>query len=673
MKVNIKKSQGGYAVVPLVLATVAAIAATVAMSTSVVKTLVMSQSTAKARTLTETALAAAATQLGAMAAFSDNNVALLPTVQNAAFAPSGGGQLPAGLNVPTLDGWGNPIGYCLVSGVSPSDATAALVSASKDMVFQTPCNLAVAGQALGDDTVRVINSASLLKGRTGSMHHGRPLPNLSALNALQYITVGEIRPVMDDGSGKAALFFNPTGQAGKWVALQSQGSQMSPLLKGLVGYWPMDEVSGVTAFDAVGSHDLTFSSGVAAPGVFSNGRLISGSASVPLADIQASGSPQATIAMWLDSATYGSYPMLWSFDTYDIYYNKDYGYIGFNTVNGEVRGVPVPTTGKHLFVFVMDTRTNGGDNFAPDERIYIDGVKQTLSLAGLQPVPSNRTFGNTLWMGGNSASPSAQQLSNTFYDDFAAWKRALTDDEVAQLMQSGRSLGELMTIQAGFVQRGGAWQPMAEKPYPMCLDYRNKGAMADGVYLISPPGSAAPFQVRCDMSRDGGGWTVFQRRYSGGIDFYRPWSDYVAGFGALTGEFWLGLDKLNLLTSSPRSLRVDLGRYNSQVAYAKYTTFSVGSAATNYLLSVSGFSGGLAGDSMTVNGMPFSTYDADHDSWSGNCAATFHGAWWYGACHGSNLNGGWLNGPHSSYADGVEWSLWTGQYESLTYTEMKVR
>lgn len=33
---------------------------------------------------------------------------------------------------------------------------------------------------------------------------------------------------------------------------------------------------------------------------------------------------------------------------------------------------------------------------------------------------------------------------------------------------------------------------------------------------------------------------VFQRRMNGKTDFYRTWSEYRAGFGNLSEEFWLG-------------------------------------------------------------------------------------------------------------------------------------
>ena len=42
------------------------------------------------------------------------------------------------------------------------------------------------------------------------------------------------------------------------------------------------------------------------------------------------------------------------------------------------------------------------------------------------------------------------------------------------------------------------------------------------------------------MKTDGGGWTVFHKRFDGFVGFYRGWEEYKNGFGDLNGEFWLG-------------------------------------------------------------------------------------------------------------------------------------
>ena len=73
------------------------------------------------------------------------------------------------------------------------------------------------------------------------------------------------------------------------------------------------------------------------------------------------------------------------------------------------------------------------------------------------------------------------------------------------------------------------------------------------------------------------------------------------------------------------------------------------------------------------SGRPFSTKDRDNDESSVSCAQVYKGGWWYGHCHSSNLNGLYLGGPHTSYADGIDWSAWHGAYYSLKKVTMKLK
>ena len=204
-----------------------------------------------------------------------------------------------------------------------------------------------------------------------------------------------------------------------------------------------------------------------------------------------------------------------------------------------------------------------------------------------------------------------------------------------------------------------------------CSDLLKSGHTQSGVYSVNPDGRGN-FTVYRDMRTDGGGWTVFQRRQDGSVDFYRGWNDYKAGFGHLTAEVWLGNDKIHRLTASrPSSLRVELEDWNGGKAYAKYGTFNISDEQAQYRLEVGSYSG-TARDSLAYhNNMAFSTKDKDNDRWHSNCAVRWTGAWWYHSCHFSNLNGQYLQGNKND-SRRVWWHHFRDSL-SLKFTKMKLR
>ncbi|XP_078604535.1 microfibril-associated glycoprotein 4-like [Branchiostoma floridae x Branchiostoma japonicum] len=213
-----------------------------------------------------------------------------------------------------------------------------------------------------------------------------------------------------------------------------------------------------------------------------------------------------------------------------------------------------------------------------------------------------------------------------------------------------------------------------------CMELLTTGHDTSGVYTIYPEGDGkSAVHVYCDMDTDGGGWTLFQKRQDGSMNFYRDWQAYKTGFGDLRGEFWLGNDHLHRLTAQDvYELRVDLEDFEGNTAYAKYNIFRVEDEVHKYRLTVDGYNG-TAGDAMTDpdhphNGMYFSTRDRENDIHdTHHCAQEYKGAWWYEKCHRANLNGLYHAGVHQSFADGVNWFPWKGYDYSLKTTEMKIR
>ena len=227
------------------------------------------------------------------------------------------------------------------------------------------------------------------------------------------------------------------------------------------------------------------------------------------------------------------------------------------------------------------------------------------------------------------------------------------------------------------------------QPKRDCLEHKQVGRKVDGVYKIHQ-NILKIIQVYCDQTTDAGGWTVFQRRTDGSVDFFRDWEHYKQGFGNLQNEHWLGNQNIFTLTLQglyPRGndLRIDMMNGKKIKKSVRYANFHITNAATKYTLHVNGYTGTLADSLGYNNRQKFSTFDSDNDSKSNeNCALKFFGGWWFNGCFSTHLNGKYYSSGKMSIDSydkiilrnsGIHWASpgFNGAPDSLVFTEMKVR
>ncbi|XP_023175071.2 angiopoietin-related protein 7-like [Drosophila hydei] len=143
-----------------------------------------------------------------------------------------------------------------------------------------------------------------------------------------------------------------------------------------------------------------------------------------------------------------------------------------------------------------------------------------------------------------------------------------------------------------------------------------------------------PFPVSYDYKIAGPGWTVIQRRIGGTEDFNRNWEEYKTGFGDLQYDYFMGLEKIHLLTQSqPHELYIQLEDFNNEIRNARYTHFLIGSEEESYKLIKLGNFSGNSGDAFTKHlNMKFSTKDRDNDLVTNNCAIVHESGWWFHNC-----------------------------------------
>ena len=197
----------------------------------------------------------------------------------------------------------------------------------------------------------------------------------------------------------------------------------------------------------------------------------------------------------------------------------------------------------------------------------------------------------------------------------------------------------------------------AKNPATNCSTLlQQRPGLANDVYWLKPVTAKAAFRAYCDMTTDGGGWTLVWSNLRGGsgkVVTKLAWGAAINTLPRFKGEPSADIESFEVYTglkhwtdlATAGELRYAWSHDYGQPVAQHYTVPFVLDPNANYTINFdqnAGIGSELPGLVQGHNGQSFSTYDVDNDASSiTHCARSYSDTpFWYSACFSGNINGG---------------------------------